>query len=96
MLNIIKNIVDSYTNFLGFTTKYKGLKSEIGNGFDIPAGFISASIEDMGKYLRFYLDDQNKEYISQITNETVKVDNNTYYGMGMEIIKNDFFTKYEQ
>lgn len=90
-----KNIVDSYDNFLGFITKYTGLKGEYGNGLYIPAGYISLSIEDMGHYLRYYLDDNNKEYISQITKESIETDTNSYYGMGMEIFKNDLYTKYE-
>ena len=45
-----KDIVNSYDNFLGFPTKFNGLESEIGDGFFVPAGFISSSIEDMGKY----------------------------------------------
>ena len=92
-----KNIIDSYDNFFGFTTKYNGLKSEIGDGFYIPAGYISVSIEDMGQYLRFYLDPENNEtYISKIVNESVEMeDYNSYYGMGMEIIKNDIYKVYE-
>ena len=90
-----ENIVDSYDNFFGFITKYTGLKSEYGDGLYVPAGYISLSVEDMGHYLRYYLDDKNKEYISQITKETVEIDKYSYYGMGMEIYKNDFYTKYE-
>ena len=48
------NIIDSYDNFFGFCTKYTSIKSEIGDGFEVPAGYISSSIEDMGKYLRYY------------------------------------------
>jgi hypothetical protein len=90
-----KKIVDSYDNFLGFTTKYTSLKSEIGDGFNVPAGYISVSMQDMGQYLRFYLDPENEEYTSQITSESVKTGYNSYYGMGMNIVKNDFYTKYE-
>ena len=90
-----KNIVDSYDNLLGFITKYTDLKNEYGDGLYIPAGYISLSVEDMGHYLRYYLDDNNKEYISQITKESVETGINSYYGMGMEIFKNDLYTKYE-
>ena len=79
---------------MGFTTKYTSLKSEIGDGFNVPAGYISVSMQDMGQYLRFYLDPKNEEYISQITSESVKTGYNSYYGMGMEIAKNDFYTLY--
>ena len=48
-----EDVIESYENFFGFRTKYGGLKSEIGDGFFIPAGFISTTVEDMGKYLRY-------------------------------------------
>ena len=57
------NIVNSYDNFFGFTTKHKDIESETDNGFYIPAGFISSSVEDMGNYLRFY-----KEKIQKLKN----------------------------
>lgn len=79
-------IVDSYDTFFGFNTKYTGLESEIGDGFYVPAGFISSPIEDMGKYLRLYLDDQSddyKNYISQMIKGSTKVIYNDDYGMGM-------------
>ena len=85
-----EGIVDSYDNFFGFNTKYSGLKSEIGDGFYVPAGFISASIEDMGKYLRYFLDtdsDDYRNYISQMIEGSVKYEYNIDYGMGMFIQK---------
>ena len=83
-----KNIIESYDNFFGFSTKYGGLKSEIGDGFLIPAGFISTTIEDMGKYLRYYLNtnsDDYKKYISQMIESNLSIGFNEYYGIGLFI-----------
>lgn len=74
-----KEIIDSYDNFLGFRTKYKGLESEIGDGFYIPAGYISSSIDDMGNYLQYYLDPKNK-YISKMVKGTIEAG----YNINME------------
>ena len=84
-----EDIVGSYDNFLGFVTKYGNLKSEIGDGFYTPAGYISASIEDMGKYLRHYLDKdpEIQKYIQQITRGNIDIEYNIQYGMGMCITK---------
>ena len=77
------DIIDSYDNFLGFRTKYKGLESEIGDGFYVPAGFISSSIDDMGNYVQYYLNSDNDRYVSQMTEGTIEVAYNQKYGMGM-------------
>ena len=85
-----EGIADSYDNFFGFNTKYTDLKSEIGDGFHVPAGFISASIEDMGKYLRYFLNtdsDDYRNYISQMIKGSVNYEYNIDYGMGMFIQK---------
>ena len=84
------DIIDSYDNFLGFRTKYTSLESEIGDGFYIPAGFISVSIEDMGYYLRYYLNDTSEDYenyISQMIKGNVNIQYNIDYGMGLVIEK---------
>ena len=62
------DIIDSYDFLLGIRTKYPNLKTEIGNGFYIPAGYISSSIEDMGNYLRFYLNksEENQKYFKKM------------------------------
>ena len=82
-----EDIVESYDNFLGFRTKYIGLKSEMGNGFYVPAGYISTTIEDMGNYLRLYLNkdlEDNKQYhINQMIEKKVEVEYNSYYGFGI-------------
>ena len=90
-----KDIVNSYDNFLGFPTKFNGLESEIGDGFFVPAGFISSSIEDMGKYIQFYLNPENEEYISKLTEENIEVDYNLNYGMGIYIWHKNNKTIYE-
>ena len=77
-------ITQSYDNFLGARSKFSGLKSK--DGFFIPAGFISSSIEDMGKYLRFYLDKKNADYVSNMTVCSVEEKDNVYYGMGINVI----------
>lgn len=78
---------------MGFRTKYTSLKSEIGDGFYIPAGYISTTILDMGRYLRLFLNNESevykdyKEYIEQMTKKTIKIEDNYYYGMGLDIMK---------
>ena len=91
------NIVDSYDTFLGFNTKYTSLESEIGDGFYVPAGFISSSIEDMGKYLRLYLNKDSedyKKYISQMIKGSINYMYNDDYGMGMFVKKKNGQTVY--
>ena len=84
-----ESIIESYDNFFGARSKFTSLKSEMNqkDGFYIPAGFISTSIEDMGNYLRFYLNENNTEYVSKMTKCNVEIDYNKYYGMGLMIIK---------
>jgi CubicO group peptidase (beta-lactamase class C family) len=89
------NIVDSYDTFFGFNTKYTGLESEIGDGFYVPAGFISSSIDDMEKYIQFYLKEENKEEVAKLTEEIAEMDYNLYYGMGISIWKKYNQTLYE-
>ena len=81
------NISDSYDNFFGFRTKYGGLKSEIEQreNFYVPAGFISTTLEDMGKYLRYYLKNESDGYISKMTESNLSVGYKEYYGMGLYI-----------
>ena len=90
-----ESIIESYYFVFNSKTKNTNLKSEMTgkNTFQIPAGYISSSIEDMGNYLRFFLDEKNAEYISNMTICSVNTSkkNNEYYGMGMHIVKrNDY------
>ena len=88
-----KEIINSYDYFFGIRTKYMNLESEIGDGFYIPAGFISVTIEDMGNCLRYYLTnyikqtDEFKKYIFPMINKTIEFDYNSYYGSGLMISK---------
>lgn len=90
------DIIDSYDFFLGFRTKYRNIESEIGDGFYVPAGFISSSVEDMGNYLRFYLNksEENQKYVKQMTEGNFSVGYNINYGMGMVIQKKNGQTIY--
>ena len=91
-----KDIIDSYDFLLGFRTKYPNIKSEFGDGFYIPAGYITSSIEDMGNYLRFYLNksDANQKYVSKMTNSNLTVSYNINYGIGMIIEKRNEKIRY--
>ena len=91
------NIVNSYDTFFGFNTKYTGLESEIGDGFYVPAGFVSSSIEDMGKYLRLYLNKDSedyKKYISKMIKGSINFMYNEDYGLGMFVKKKNGQTVY--
>ena len=98
-----KDIIQSYNNFFGFRTKYTGLKSEMekNDGFNIPAGFISTTIEDMAKYLRLYLnlDDEEykgfSEYVKKMIELGVVIDYKVGYGMGLIIKSKNNKTIYE-
>lgn len=89
------DIVHSYDNFFGFPVKFGGIESEIGDGFYVPAGFISSSIDDMEKYIQFYLKEENKEEVAKLTEEIAEMDYNLYYGMGISIWKKYNQTLYE-
>ena len=89
------DIIHSYDNFFGFPVKFGGIESEIGDGFYVPAGFISSSIDDMGKYVQFYLKEENREEVKKLTQEIVKVDYNVFYGMGISVWKKYNHTLYE-
>ena len=75
-------IIDSYDNFFGADSKYD-IKYEIGDGFFVPAGFISASIDDMGQYCQLYLNPDDD--INKITHRNLLIMPGIHYGMGMMI-----------
>ena len=93
-----ESIIESYYFLFNSKTKNTNLKSEMTgkNSFQIPAGYISSSIEDMGNYLRFFLDEKNAEYIKNMTVCSVNTSekNNQYYGMGINIEKRNDYTIY--
>ena len=85
--DFIEDIMDSYDNFFGSLSRYTGLESDYkrNDGFDIPAGYIRSTIEDMGKYIQSYLNETHKNYIQQMGEPITKIDYNLYYGMGIFI-----------
>ena len=82
------SIIDNYDNFLGARCKYPSLEKEMNqkDGLYIPAGFISTTVEDMGNYLRFYLNENNPE-VSNMTECNLKISYNKYYGLGLMVTK---------
>ena len=85
-LDYVNDFMDSYDNFFGFLTKYKGLESDYkrNDGFDIPAGFIRSTIEDMGKYLQSYFR-INKDFVHKMGEPKTNIDYNIHYGMGLYV-----------
>ena len=83
--DFVDQFMDSYVKFLGFLTKYGGLKSdyEYKDGFDIPAGYARSTLEDMGKYLQSFLNGKNNDYIRQMGEPKTNIDYNLDYGMGL-------------
>ena len=88
-----EGIITSYDNFFGFSIKYTGLNSEIGDGFMIPAGFISSTLNDMAKNLRMYVKTLDEDYpgfsehITRMSNMSTKIGYNYGYGMGLYVKK---------
>ena len=83
----VDDIIDSYNTFFGFLSKYGGLKSDYNkkDGWDIPAGFIRSTIEDMGKYIQSYLNGTFDPYFQKMGEPRTKIDYNLNYGMGLFI-----------
>jgi len=83
--NYVNDFIDSYDNFFGFFSKYISLESEytLNNGWDIPAGYVRSTIEDMGKYIQSYLNGKNNGYLRQMGYPKTKIDYNLNYGMGL-------------
>lgn len=81
----VNDFMDSYDNIFGFPSKYHGLESEytLDNGWDIPAGYVRSTLEDMGKYIQSYLNGKNNDYIRQMGEPKTKIDYNLNYGMGL-------------
>ena len=81
----VSNFMDSYDNFFGFKSKYKDLKLQYKkkDGWEIPAGFIRSTIEDMGKYIQSFLNGKNNDYIRQMGEPKTYIDYNLNYGMGL-------------
>lgn len=83
-------LIDGYRNYFGIPVAGEADYPEaIHNGTwtNVPAGYISSSCSDMGKYLQMYLnygeDIVNEESIKSVLYDNVPVDNGSYYyGMG--------------
>ena len=84
------DLIDGYRNYFGIPIAgkpdYPG-NIEKGTWTNVPAGYLSSSANDMGKYLQMYLNDGetiiNKESIDSMFYDNVPVDNGAYYyGMG--------------
>ena len=87
-LDYVNDIIESYENFFGSLYKYKNLESAYkkDNGFEIPAGYIRSSIEDMGKYLQGYFS-INKDFLFFFGQPKTDINYNLYYGMGLFVRK---------
>jgi CubicO group peptidase (beta-lactamase class C family) len=87
-LDYVNDFIDSYTNFFGSLSKYTNLESAYkkDDGFEIPAGFIRSSIEDMGKYLQGYFN-INKDFLEKMGEPKTNINYNLYYGMGLFVRK---------
>ena len=83
--NFDSNIIDSYDNFFGCLSKYGYLESDYNekDGWNIPAGFIRSTIDDMGKYIQSYLNGINNDYLEQMGEPKTNITHNLYYGMGL-------------
>ena len=84
--NFDSNIIDSYDNFFGCLSKYGYLESDYNekDGWNVPAGFIRSTIDDMGKYIQSYLNDgKNNEYLKQMGEPKTNINYNLNYGMGL-------------
>ena len=82
-------LIKSYRNFYGFYYESNNIKDEMSNTFMIPAGFISISMNDMEKYLKFHLNkgdnifDNATKMLEIMYNGTIKAYNSFLYGMGI-------------
>ena len=81
------NFMDSYNYFLGGLSKYGSLEADYKykDGFNIPAGYIRSTIEDIGKYIKSYLNDKNNKYVKEMGIPKTKIAYNIDYGMGLFI-----------
>ena len=75
------SIITSFSYFFWSVVEHKTIEKEINDkdGFNIPAGYISTSVEDIGKYLQGYLN-ENYDYLLQMTNKTINVSFPQEYG----------------
>ena len=85
-----KGLIEGYRNYFGIPVAGEADYPEAihnGSWTNVPAGYISSSCSDMGKYLQMYLNDGedivNGESIKSVLYDNVPVNNGSYYyGMG--------------
>ena len=85
-----KGLIEGYKNYFGIPGAGEADYPEAihnGSWTNVPAGYISSSCSDMGKYLQMYLNDGedivNGESIKSVLYDNVPVNNGSYYyGMG--------------
>ncbi len=93
--SIENGLINGYTNYFGFPvqTSHKYPTSQ-GDWISVPAGYISSSSSDLGKYLQMYLNDGmnilSKESIhTMLYRDTIFVDGDIpfWYGYGWARVK---------
>lgn len=93
--SIENGLIDGYTNYWGFHIKNNhNYPSSKNTWITVPAGYISSSINDLGKYLQMYLNSGNGIISAQSIDtmfygDTVYVDDNVpyWYGYGWATVK---------
>ena len=85
-----KGLINEYRNYFGIPIDGEPDYPDViayGTWTNVPAGYLSSSISDMGRYLQMYLNDGeniiSKESINSMFFDNVSVnDGSYYYGMG--------------
>ena len=85
-------LIDGYRNYFGIPVAGNpDYPEKITNGTwtNVPAGYLSSSVSDMGRYLQMYLNDGegviSKESIHSMFYDYISVDDGSYYyGMGWQ------------
>ncbi len=87
-------LISGYRNYFGFRISGEPDYPNENSWSEVPAGYLSASISDMGKYLQMYLNggkgivDPKSINTMFYDNVYVKADTPYYYGMGWTLYKN--------
>lgn len=82
-------LIEGYRNYFGFPVAGEPDYPDEDSWIQVPAGYISSSINDMGKYLQMYLnggeDILEKSSIDQMFSDVVSIpDTDVNYGFGWE------------
>lgn len=86
-------LISGYRNYFGITIAGEPDYPDENSWSQVPAGYITSSASDMGKYLQMYLNDGEKvitpESIDTVFYNNVLVESNVpyYYGMGWTLSK---------